>query len=105
MWRYNTTGEIPWLARQICMGEMCNGLKDNSNAYNSWSSRGNYASYPQHPQSSSHDQASCQDNKFYQIAAWKQMFCNSNLTSSQHLEGQNSDNQENQNVYTVICHY
>ena len=68
-WQYNAYGRMPWLARQICMGEMC---KANQ-------------SYGQgRLQNNKYDIESPSYNNFYKLSTWKRLLCKPKTSTSSH---------------------
>ena len=68
-WQYNAYGRMPWLARQICMGEMC---KANQ-------------SYGQgRLQNNKYDIESPSYDNFYKLSTWKRLLCKPKTSTSSH---------------------
>ena len=87
-WQYNTYGRMPWLARQICMGEMC---KANQ-------------SVGQGRLQNKYDIESPSYNNFYKVSTWKRILCNPKHSHSSHSGNRFSTVEKEEKDYTV-CYF
>ena len=85
-WQYNTYGSMPWLARQLCMGEMC---KRNSSISHGRSQHHKY------------ELESPSYNKFCKLSTWKRIFGKPKESRASKSGRRMSDVDKEEKSYTV----
>ena len=86
-WQYNAYGRMPWLARQICMGEMC---------------KANQSFGQGRLQNNKYDIESPSYDNFYKLSTWKRLLCKPKTSTSSHSGNRCSIVDKEEKNYMVI---